>query len=134
MPKKQITFSIPFPPSVNHYYKPCRWGSRVGIRLDAHARQYRLDVIAAIYSEFGRLKPIEKRLRVVFVAVMPDRRKRDLSNYLKAPEDALTHARVWVDDELIDDLRIVRGGVKPPGRLDVTISLAEQPAKQGKMF
>ncbi|MEY4713325.1 MAG: hypothetical protein RIS88_2775 [Pseudomonadota bacterium] len=39
---------------------------------------------------------------------MPDRRRRDLDNTLKATQDAMTHAGIWDDDSQIDDLRIVR--------------------------
>jgi len=37
---------------------------------------------------------------------MPDRRKRDIDNTLKALLDALTHAGVWLDDSQVVDLRI----------------------------
>lgn len=45
----------------------------------------------------------------VRIAVYPaDRRRRDLDNYPKAVFDALTAARVWEDDTIIDELYIVR--------------------------
>ena len=45
-------------------------------------------------------------IAVEIEAFMPDRRKRDLDNILKALLDALTHAGVWADDSQIVDLRI----------------------------
>jgi crossover junction endodeoxyribonuclease RusA len=47
-------------------------------------------------------------LRLDVEAWMPDRRRRDLDNTLKATQDAMTHAGIWDDDSQIDDLRIVR--------------------------
>ena len=39
---------------------------------------------------------------------MPDKRRRDLDNLLKATLDSLTHAGVWSDDSQIDALSIRR--------------------------
>ena len=121
-----ITFRLPFPPSVNHY-----WGNRVvkphGKKpivmtyLTARAKAYRADVEAVIAQQFGRLRPTTAKLHVRFTATMPDRRIRDLSNLLKASEDALVHARVMADDYQIDHVEVVRGGVEKPGWLNVEI-------------
>ena len=52
----------------------------------------------------------------------PDRRKRDVSNIPKAVEDAITKAEIiWVDDEQIDDLRIIRREVRKPACVVVHI-------------
>jgi crossover junction endodeoxyribonuclease RusA len=39
---------------------------------------------------------------------MPDKRRRDLDNILKALLDGLTHSGVWGDDSQVVDLRIVK--------------------------
>lgn len=51
----------------------------------------------------------EKRLKVDIIAYPPDKRRRDLDNLLKAPQDSLQHAGVFHDDSQIADLRIRRG-------------------------
>lgn len=133
-----VTFRIPFPPSVNHY-----WGNRVVIPnrgkpfvhtyIGQRGKDYRLDVQAIVLERWGVLRPTKARLRVTIVATMPDRRKRDLSNLLKASEDSLTHARVWTDDEQIDALIIKRGPVQAPGWLDVTVERIES-EQQAELF
>jgi crossover junction endodeoxyribonuclease RusA len=48
---------------------------------------------------------------LVIQAWLPDRRRRDLDNLLKAVQDALAHAGVYDDDSQIVDLRIRRAGI-----------------------
>jgi crossover junction endodeoxyribonuclease RusA len=54
----------------------------------------------------GLCQPLAVTLRVH----APDRRARDLDNLPKALLDALTHAGLWEDDSLIDELHIFRCG------------------------
>lgn len=51
---------------------------------------------------------------------MPDRRRRDLDNILKALFDALTHAGLWLDDSQIDFISISRGRTLA-GRIDMSV-------------
>lgn len=145
------TIKLPWPPSANHYWErrivlPRAWGVAVQAIVGRKAwprlarnfigaglwpiaqtfigskgKAFRADVQAAIINRFGRLKPLDCRLAIHVTAMMPDRRVRDLSNLLKATEDALTHADVWTDDGLIDRITIERGPVCKPGALLVTI-------------
>ena len=64
----------------------------------------------------GKL-PLKGRLHVQVELWMPDRRKRDLDNPLKAIFDACTYAKIWEDDEQIDALTVTRMGVESPGKL-----------------
>lgn len=121
-----VSIALPFPPSTNHY-----WGNRVVVPrhgkpfvntyLTSEAKRFRAEVQITILQRFGRLRPLDCRLAISIVAHMPDRRIRDLSNLLKATEDALTHSDVWTDDGLIDQITISRGVVKKGGQLIVTI-------------
>ena len=121
---RSTTFTIPFPPSVNQY-----WRTRVfaGAKpfasqyISPRGRAYRDEVAAAVLSHFGRIRPVTSRLRVTLHVFAPDKRKRDLDNLAKAPLDALTHAGVWGDDSQIDRLEIVREAITTPGHLIVTV-------------
>jgi len=96
---------LPWPPSVNTYWRHV--GAKV--LISAAGRQYREAICwqakAERWPAWGA-----SRLAVEIEAFMPDKRRRDLDNVLKAALDSLTHAGVWEDDSQIDDLRIHRGG------------------------
>jgi crossover junction endodeoxyribonuclease RusA len=106
---------IPYPPSMNRY-----WRSVNGrVLISKEGRNYRADVLRLL----GASKTVmSSRLQVHICAYMPDNRRRDLDNLNKAVLDSLTHAGVWFDDSLIDDLRITRQGVEAPGRLEIFIN------------
>lgn len=65
----------------------------------------------------------DQRLKVALWLTMPDNRRRDIDNAPKSLLDALTAARVWGDDEQVDELCIYRRGVAPPGFVIVRIEV-----------
>lgn len=113
-----IVIKLPYPPSVNTYWRHLSKGPLAGrVLISEEGRKYRETVLRMV----DPLK-LGMRLRVEIKATMPDRRKRDLDNLPKAVLDALTHAEVWGDDGQIDDLRIWRAPeVEAPGGLWVCI-------------
>lgn len=111
---------LPFPPSANRYWRHV--GTKV--LISAEGRKYRLAVEAAFRKQFTITSPTEERLAVSLLAVMPDRKRRDLDNLLKATLDALTAAGVWGDDSQIDRLEVIRGPVVAPGHLEIRIERA----------
>lgn len=106
---------LPWPPSVNTYWRTFR-----GRMLISQAgRNYRTEamLIAGLSRRFGS-QPVV----VTVAAWLPDLRKRDLDNLLKAPLDALTHAKVYEDDSQIVGLHIIRAGVdRENPRLEITV-------------
>lgn len=66
-------------------------------------------------------KTIYGRVSVEISLHPPDKRKRDLDNYLKGVLDALTHVGIWDDDSQIDKLTIKRGIIVKGGYVDVSI-------------
>lgn len=113
-----IVIVTPFPPSINHYYGNGR-GGRKFIKPDGV--EYRAAVIA--YVQRYKLKAPDGRLSVAVQLYPPDKRRRDLDNFAgKAMLDALTHAGVYQDDCLIDDLRITRMPVLKGGMLRIFVS------------
>lgn len=121
-----IEIELPFPPSLNAYYRHPSKGPLAGRHLiSAKGREYRSEVIRRIaplnYSARGRLA-------VVITCHAPDKRRRDLDNILKGLNDALTHAGLWDDDEQIDDLRIIRGANVSGGKVVVSVREIEREA------
>jgi len=100
-----VLLEVPFPPSVNSYYRSIRRGRICQSILSKKGREYKDKVKAII----GDIKPLEGRLAVYIELCPPDRRRRDIDNYTKALLDSLTESGVWLDDEQIDYLLIARG-------------------------
>lgn len=129
-----MTFTLPYPPSVNHIWRRCR-GRTV---LSAEALAYR-DAVRAALIDQGHAWDIRNheaplhaaRLHVELLVHPPDRRRRDIDNISKAALDALQHTGLFADDWQIDHLSITRGSVVKGGRLDVTIEVAKQPQPRG---
>ncbi|WP_042052000.1 RusA family crossover junction endodeoxyribonuclease, partial [Escherichia coli] len=95
----RIEFVLPYPPTVNTYWR--RRGntyfvSKVGER-------YRRDVALIVRQQRLKLN-LSGRLAIKVIAEPPDKRRRDLDNILKAPLDALTHAGLLIDDEQFDEI------------------------------
>ena len=112
-----IIVVTPFPPSVNHYYGIGRGGRKF---IKPAGVVYRAAVLN--YVTRYRLKAPDGRLQVGIHLYPPDKRRRDIDNSCKAALDALTHAGVYQDDCLIDDLRVTRMQVFTGGMLRIFIS------------
>lgn len=110
----QLVLELPFPPTVNTYWR------RVGnsTRISEKGRKYARDIA---WLTRGKKFPEGKRASVFIEAFMPDERKRDIDNLLKALLDSLVKAGVMVDDSIIDDLGIVRRRVVKNGLVKVYI-------------
>jgi crossover junction endodeoxyribonuclease RusA len=115
-----IQLTLPMPPTINHYF--ARHGNRTF--LPAKVREYRKEV-AEIVAAAGH-QTLEGRI-TLFVAVHPrSRQRQDLDNRIKGLQDALTHAGVWLDDEQIDDLQLVRREIVKGGKVVVVITEMEE--------
>jgi crossover junction endodeoxyribonuclease RusA len=117
---RKRVLTLPWPPSVNHYWMA--HGNRRYISKRGY--QYREDVLAACLEAYGgAVLPIEKQIKVTIEAHPPDNRCRDLDNLLKAPLDALAKASVYASDYQIADLRIIRRTKTEGGVLIVTVEV-----------
>lgn len=110
-----IELELPFPPSVNHYYR--RWGNRTLISREG--RRFR-ERVCALLAASG-IRPMSGPLRVEIEVYPPDRRRRDIDNTVKALLDAIQHGGAYRDDSQIADLRITRQECVPAGRTIVRI-------------
>ena len=121
---------LPYPPSLNRYYRV--WRGRMVVGPEGKA--YREAVQQILGPSFQDVEPYKVPLRVWIDVMMPDRRKRDLDNLNKSLLDAITDAGVWADDSLIEDLRLIKVGVEKPGYVRLTVSeLSPIPIKSKKV-
>ena len=112
---------LQFPPSMNTYWRHV--GHRV--LISKKGREYRLNAIDDVMEQLPRHKVVFGRVKVRIDLYPPDRRKRDVDNYLKVALDSLTHANFWDDDSQVDDLRVVRKGIENGGRMTILITEIE---------
>ncbi len=110
---------LPWPPSVNHFYRAIGRGRVV---ISDEGREYIDRAGWSVFEQHPKCKRLAGRLSVTIMATMPDKRKRDIDNILKVSIDCLTKSHVWNDDSQIDKLAIERGAVCGPGWLDVCIT------------
>lgn len=137
-PLMSLTFALPWPPSVNTYWRHIVLGgkfkkARAQVLISEAGREYRVAVERAIREARVPRGAVKGRLAVHAIAYPPDRRTRDLDNLWKGCLDALSHSGVIAEDGDIDDLHIVRGANRPGGCLLLTVReiehvLREQPA------
>ncbi len=109
---------LPFPPSFNGYWR--NLNNRTVISKPG--RQFRTNAIVAVYEQLKcKPKAITHHVSIAVVLYPPNNIKRDLDNYLKAGLDALTHARVWVDDSQVKKIDIEWGEVVKDGKMEIAI-------------
>ena len=100
--------TLPWPPTVNSYWRHKVIGKRATVYVSADGQAYRKAVNLCLMEHGVKTYELEGDLRVEIEVFPPDKRKRDIDNLLKSLLDSLTHAQVWKDDNQISDLRIYR--------------------------
>ena len=122
-----IKLFLPWPPTINSYYMQARpaYRGKPGPKIISRKGQlFRNQVISEVFEQINEKLRLDNRIRLVVVLHPPDRRIRDLDNYMKALLDALTHAELWEDDSLIDQLEVYRGCVVKEGQVRIHLNEA----------
>lgn len=116
-----IRLTLPWPPSVNHYWR--NWRGRMVI--SGEGRDYREAAAWSIRAAHANLELIGP-LAVEILLHPPDRRRRDIDNPLKAILDAMQAGGVYQDDSQIKDLHLLMLEVAPQGKALVNIKTLEE--------
>lgn len=114
----EVYLQLPFPPTINSYYLK-------GKIISSKGRVFREAVEQECLEQNANDMKLDDRISCATILYPPDRRVRDLDNYLKSLQDAITHAGVWLDDAQIDFGEQFRGQVVPGGACKVRIKLFE---------
>jgi len=108
-----IELELPWPPTINNYFG--YHGSRRFVAKRGKDFREHVGILCMGKDlQVGRLK-------LYIEAYVPDKRKRDLDNVLKALLDALQHGGLFKDDSQIDDLHIVRKEAVEDGLIKITL-------------
>ena len=123
------SFELPWPPSLNHYWRSVIVNGKPRVLLGAQGRRYRDNVARALNAQRAQGYGPDARLAIRILARPPDRRKRDLDNLAKGPLDALQAWGMIRDDAQFDSLHIVRLNTAPAelDGLHIDIALLDPP-------
>lgn len=114
-----ISITIPFPPSANNLFKNA--GSRGRAKTDDYKAWIEVAGWALVACKPG--PGIRGPVTLDIMCERKDKRRRDISNLIKATEDLLVRHGLIEDDSKVADLRIRWGNVTG---CVVTISSAEE--------
>lgn len=117
---------LPFPPSVNSYWKQAVIKKRGGgsfrtVVLSSRAKQFRIAGLLTIKKQYPVHKIMDKPVRVLIHLHPPTLQRYDVDNFNKGILDVLTHANIWIDDELVHDLRVIKKEKQKGGAVIVKI-------------
>lgn len=116
-PSAAVAFDLPYPPSANRL-----WRSHNGRNIKS--REYR-NWLGLALEAVSRADPtpVAGPYKMTIIANRPDRRVRDLSNLLKAAEDAVVIAGVVEDDSMAREIGLAWSDLPPakPGSLRVFV-------------
>lgn len=107
---------LPYPPSVNHYWRHTRNGRHY---ISEKGQAFRQQVVE-ICTQFD---PFKGAVQTVLQVYYPDKRRRDPDNLEKALWDALTIGGLIGDDhnQILVDKRMITAGFKKGGMVILKI-------------
>lgn len=118
-----MKLTLPFPPSVNTYWRAVNSGPLKGrVLISDTGRTFRTNAVGMVLEQLRCIpKPFTEPVSVRVLLLPPNRARRDLDNFQKVLFDALTHAGVWKDDSQIHHMDVRWGPVIAGGRAEVEI-------------
>lgn len=111
-----ITVTLPYPPTINHYYGNLKNGGKY---IKKPGQIFRQSVWAQVLPM--KLKPLSGNIALRLDIYPPDRRKRDIDNINKALFDALEHAKVYENDAQIKMVTSIKHDFDGEGRVEVIV-------------
>lgn len=121
MQNKIYSFSLPWPPTVNHFHQPIRCGKGARNIKSEKVEIYQYEVISLLRKLGLHKEKIDKPV-LFFVRMHPKTKAiYDKSNFLKAFEDALVMGGFLNDDHLISYTGIHGGAPVKGGRIDLEV-------------
>ena len=102
-------FTLPYPPTVNHYHQPVRQGRGVRIIKGAKARAYQVDAVAAIVAAGLDAEGVDGPVRITITLNPPTLARYDVDGRPKGILDALTDAGFWLDDSQVQSMTVEKG-------------------------
>ena len=112
-------FEMPWPPSVNGYWRTFRNRQIISKR----GREYRKESLLLLGSMDLSGERLSSRLSVSVTLNPPTLRKYDVDNFTKAAFDALSIAKFWLDDEQIDRLVVTKGVKTKGGNIQIKVEV-----------
>ena len=109
-----INLTLPYPPSVNSYYRAVRGR----VLVSREGRAYRSAVGISLVMQRMRARLARGRLGMIIDRFPPDHRARDIDNTQKSFLDALQHAQVYGNDAQIGWMLVRDCEVVPDGKIE----------------
>ncbi|NBI12515.1 RusA family crossover junction endodeoxyribonuclease [[Haemophilus] felis] len=107
---EEITLELPYPPTINHYWKHTKQGRHY---ITDKGRAYQSKVKEVCSGSVPFTKPVSVKVQVW----LPDKRRRDLDNLWKVLLDSLVNAKIVADDcwqampkQSIEAMGVMKGG------------------------
>lgn len=105
MGERLCCVELPFPPSVNTYWRTTQVHGQQRTLISKRGRDYQ----AAFKQNWYVARPrtwiqVRDPVKVKLSLYPPDKRQRDLDNYFKALFDCCTKSGVWSDDSLVHEI------------------------------
>lgn len=114
-----MRLTLPFPPTTNNLFIQ---RGRIRILSPAY-RKWRALVEPLIHTQMQAHAPLAGPYHMHLALDRPDKRARDLSNYIKAAEDSLVSCGVVRDDSDCEEVRVCWSNRKPGKGASINIEL-----------
>mgnify|MGYP000861819304 FL=1 len=108
-------FELPWPPSINHYYRNVR-GRTI---ISREGREYR-ERVGWILRQ-AHVRQLLKNVHLQVELYPPDKRRRDIDNVQKALWDALQDGGLYKDDSQIKCFECRMRKPMPPGLVIIRV-------------